>query len=273
MNKDQLNTCENYLAKYRFKGSSMGIVLGTGLGKLIDSIEIKHIVPYSSIPHFPTSTVESHSGNLIFGMLSGINVIAMQGRFHLYEGYSAQEVSFPIRVLKKLGVNHLFISNAAGGINLDYKKGDLMILKDQINLQGQSPVINNDISSGNRFPDMSSPFSKELIDLICDQSKNMSLVLHSGIYASVPGPHLETRAEYRFLKIIGADAVGMSTVPEVIVCNQIGLPCVCISVITDICNPDDLAYVNIQDILEAAAIGERKLIELLERVISIIPQP
>jgi purine-nucleoside phosphorylase len=258
----------SYLKKQGITDPVVGIVLGTGLGKLVDSIRIEKSISYSDIPNFPISTIESHKGNLIYGMLGGKKVIAMQGRFHLYEGYSLAEITFPIRILKFLGIQNLLISNASGAINPTYKKGELLLIEDHINLQGGSPLAEKGIEVfGPRFVDMVAPYSKTLNEQLKHIAETENILLFEGVYAAVVGPQLETRAEYRYLKIIGADAVGMSTVPEVIVSNQMGIPCVAVSVLTDVCDPDNLQPINIPEIMELAAKAEPKLNTLFTKLI------
>ncbi len=247
----------------------VGIVLGTGLGGLVKEIAIEHSIMYSSIPNFPISTLEFHSGKLIFGTLKGKKVVAMQGRLHYYEGYSMQQITFPIRVLKALGIKHLFVSNAAGSLNAEFKKGDLMIISDHINLQPESPLRGlNDSELGPRFPDMSQPYQKSLIEAGLQIAKSENITCHKGIYVAVTGPNLETKAEYKYLRIIGGDAVGMSTVPEVIVANHMGLPVFAISVLTDEGFPEDLQPFNLEEILATAAIAEPKMTNILSQLIS-----
>ncbi len=250
----------DFLRPYTQGEGATGIVLGTGLGALVSHIEVAHSIPYSEIPNFPTATVEFHKGALIFGKIGGKPVIAMQGRFHFYEGYTMQEITFPIRVMKALGCNRLLLSNAAGGINKDFKKGDLVLLDDHINLQTDNPLRGlNDPAFGQRFVDMSAPYNSALMQQLQATASEQGSPLKSGVYASVIGPNLETRAEYRFLRIIGADMVGMSTVPEVIVANQVGLPCAAISVITDECDPDNLKPVDIAEIIAVAGKADEAL--------------
>jgi len=245
-----------------------GIVLGTGLGKLVSQIDIEVEIDYAEIPHFPVSTVESHKGRLIYGNLQGHKVLAMQGRFHIYEGYSLQQVTLPIRVMKLLGIKWLLLSNAAGAINKTYEKGDLMLLNDHINLLPANPLTGANIAElGPRFPDMSCPYSPFISTLMESAATKLEITLHKGVYAVVPGPNLETRAEYRYLGMIGADVVGMSTVPEVIVANHMNLPCAAVSVITDLCDPDNLLPARLEDILETAGKAEIKLIRLFNEVI------
>lgn len=249
----------------------VGIILGTGLGRLAESIEAEVKVPYQEIPFFPVSTVESHQGQLIYGTLEGKKVVAMQGRFHYYEGYSAAEITFPVRVMKFLGIENLLISNAAGTVNPYFKKGSLMLIDDHINMIPDNPLRGiNDERFGPRFPDMSQPYSKKLNNMLKEIASDLSINLHEGVYTPVAGPNLETRAEYRYLRKIGSDAVGMSTAPEVIVANHMGLPCCAISVLTDECDPDNLKPVSIAEILEIAAEAEKDLtkiyLELVRRI-------
>nr|WP_121269340.1 purine-nucleoside phosphorylase [Pedobacter schmidteae] len=247
----------------------IGIVLGTGLGGLVNEMEIEHSLMYSNIPNFPISTLEFHSGKLIFGTLKGKKVIAMQGRLHFYEGYSMQQITFPIRAMKALGIHCLFVSNAAGSLNPDFKKGDLMIINDHINLQPESPLRgHNDADMGPRFPDMSQPYSSKLIDKAMEIAKKESINCHQGVYVSVTGPNLETRAEYKYLRIIGGDAVGMSTVPEVIVANHMSVPVFAISVLTDEGFTEVLAPVSLEEILETAKAAEPNMTKILSQLIS-----
>ena len=258
----------NFLEDNGITKPEIGIILGTGLGKLVDTINIDISVEYDQIPNFPVSTVEFHKGKLIYGKMNGKQVLAMQGRFHFYEGYSMQEITFPIRVMKELGVKYLLISNACGAMNLDFKKGSLMLIDDHINLLGDGPLIGqNHNNLGPRFPDMSQPYSKFLNEKLERIARDQNITLHKGVYVAVAGPNLETRAEYRFLRGIGADVVGMSTVPEAIVANHAGLPCAAVSVITDECDPDNLHPVDIKDILETAAKAELDLIRLFSELI------
>ncbi|MFQ5568887.1 MAG: purine-nucleoside phosphorylase [Rhodothermales bacterium] len=251
----------------------LGIILGTGLGKLAEEIDVQTSIPYDDLPHFPLSTVESHHGRLLFGHLGGVPVVAMQGRFHLYEGYSAQQVTFPVRVLAALGVKTLVISNAAGGMNPHYRRGDLMLISDHINLQGFNPLVGPNIDAwGPRFPDMSEPYDVELRRLAEQKALDLGIKLHQGVYVAVLGPNLETRAEYRFLRAIGADVVGMSTVPEVIVARHMGLRAMAISVITDECFPDALEPVTLEEVLAAAAEAEPKLTVITKAVVEALGQ-
>lgn len=247
----------------------VGIVLGTGLGQLVEQMEISHRIDYTDIPHFVSATLESHAGKLIFGTLAGKQVVVMNGRFHMYEGYHFNEVTYGVRVIKALGAKQLLISNAAGAINLNFNKGELMLIDDHINLQGGSPLaFKNAKEFGNIFVDMSAPYHQKMNEQLEQIAKNKGINLHKGVYASVVGPQLETRAEYKYLKIIGADAVGMSTVPEVIVANQIELPCVAVSVLTDECDPENLKPIDIPEIFAMAAKAEPQLITLFKELIS-----
>jgi len=250
--------------------AQFGIILGTGLGGLVNEIEIEHSIEYKVIPHFPLSTVESHTGRLIFGLLGGKKVVAMQGRFHYYEGYSMLQVTFPVRVLKLLGIEQLFISNAAGGLNPTQEKGDLMIIKDHINLHYENPLRGENIEEfGPRFPDMFECYAPALIEKGLSIAKENNIRCAAGIYAGVPGPNLETKAEYVYLNRIGADAVGMSTIPEVIVAVHMQLPVFAVSVITDICFPPErLQAVDIPEILAVAGQAEPKMTFLLKELIT-----
>jgi purine-nucleoside phosphorylase len=249
-----------------------GIILGTGLGGLAKEIQQERAVEYEDIPHFPISTVESHHGRLIFGSLAGKSVVAMQGRFHYYEGYTLQQVTFPVRVMKLLGVDTLLISNAAGGMNPQFSRGSLMIITDHINLLGDNPLVGpNDDTLGPRFPDMSEPYSKELITLADDVALDLKIRTERGVFVAVPGPNLETRAEYRFLRLIGADAVGMSTVPENIVANHMGMTVLGISIITDECFPDALQPANVDEIIAVAMAAEPKLTAVMKGVVERLP--
>lgn len=270
MNIETIKETLDFLKQKGFQNPEIGIVLGTGLGQLVQHINIEREVDYSDIPNFPVSTVEFHSGKLIFGSLENKKVVVMQGRFHLYEGYSLQDVTFPIRILKALGIQMLLISNAAGAINLSFKKGDLMLIDDHINLQGGSPLAFKNVSDfGERFTDMCEPYDVVMKKAILEIADEQNIILHKGVYAAVVGPQLESKAEYRYLKIIGADAVGMSTVPEVIVANHLSLPVIAVSVLTDECNPDDLKPVNIAEIIACASQAEPKMITLFRELIKI----
>jgi len=266
--KDRLEKTVNYLEEKGFKTPEIGVILGTGLGQLIDQIDIQKEISYNHIPHFPTATVEFHQGKFIFGNLGGKKVVVMQGRFHFYEGYSLQDITYPVRIMKELGIQKLLVSNAAGAINKSYKKGDLMLIDDHINLQGGSPLAFKGVSQfGERFVDMSAPYDKDMNTRLKNIAEQNNIKLHEGVYASVVGPQLETRAEYRYLGTIGADAVGMSTVPEIIVANHLNLPVSAISVLTDECDPDNLQPVNVEDIIAVANTAEPKLVKLFSSLI------
>ncbi|MCX2838137.1 purine-nucleoside phosphorylase [Salinimicrobium sp. MT39] len=267
MLKDLEHTTE-FLEARGFDKPEIGIILGTGLGKLIDELEIISEVSYNHIPGFPTATVEFHKGKLIFGKLDDKKVVVMQGRFHIYEGYSMWDVTFPVRVMKRLGIKKLLISNAAGSLNPEFKKGEIMLIDDHINLQGGSPLAFRGVEQlGTRFTDMSAPYDQQSGRIMQEIAKEHGFPLHKGVYAAVVGPQLETRAEYRYLRTIGADAVGMSTVPEVIVANHLKIPIAAVSVLTDEGNPDDLKPVNIQDIIETAGNAEPMMITLFRELI------
>lgn len=266
---DHFFTARDYLIEQGIIKPEICVVLGTGLHQLINYVAIKQTIPYTSIPGFPVSTVEYHKGNLIYGTMGNKNVLIMQGRFHAYEGYTMQQIVFPIRVMKLLGVQKLFLSNAAGGINLTFKKGDLVFVDDHINLLNGNPLSGNNYEElGSRFPDMSEPYAPDLKELLQKKAMELGIEVKKGVYAAVHGPNLETKAEYRYLKIIGADMVGMSTVPEVIAANHMQLPCVAVSVITDECDPDNLKPVNIAEIIEVAEKADKQLSKLFYETVT-----
>ena len=268
LSKKQLTDSVDYLKSHGFEAPEVGIVLGTGLGQLVDHIENQKVAHYNNIPSFPLATVEFHTGKLIYGDLGGKKVVVMQGRFHLYEGYDFIDITYPIRVMHALGIKNLLVSNAAGAINLDMKKGDMMLLDDHINLQGGSPLAFKHVSDfGERFVDMSAPYDANLNNKLKAIASSQNITLHTGVYASVVGPQLETRAEYRMLKIMGADAVGMSTVPEIIIANHLGLPVAAVSVLTDECNPENLKPVDIPEIIAVAGQAEPKMVALFKALI------
>lgn len=247
-----------------------GIILGTGLGKLVDEIEITSSLMYSNIPNFPISTVEFHSGKLIFGTLNGRKVVAMQGRLHYYEGYTMDEITFPVVVMKALGIKKLFVSNASGSLNPSILKGDIGIIDDHINLLPDNPLRGpNDADLGPRFPDMSEPYSRDMVDQALDIAHRLDYRVHKVVYVSTAGPNLETRAEYRYMRIIGGDIVGMSTVPEVIVANHMNLPVFAISVITDEGFHSDLKQVSLKDIVDVATSAEPKMTKILKELIAV----
>ncbi|MCW8898495.1 MAG: purine-nucleoside phosphorylase [Flavobacteriales bacterium] len=267
--ENQLKETLNFIKGQGVENATVGIILGTGLGGLVEKIEIIKEISYDKIPHFPVSTVESHVGKLIYGKIDGKTVIAMQGRFHYYEGYDMKQIAYPVKVLKNLGVKFLLISNAAGTVNLAFKKSELMLITDHINMFPSNPLIGkNNNEEGPRFPDMSCAYNKKLNKLIEEIAQEKNITLRKGVYVSVSGPNLETRAEYKMLKLLGADAVGMSTVPEVIAANHLGLPCCAISVLTDECDPENLAPVALKEILAAAAIAEPQLTALYAALIN-----
>jgi purine-nucleoside phosphorylase len=246
----------------------VGLVLGTGLGALAEEIEAEAIIPYPEIPHFPRSTVESHKGQLVCGTLAGQSLMAMEGRFHLYEGYTAAQVTFPIRVMKEMGCRYLIVSNACGGLNPLYRKGDIMVIDDHINLLGHNPLIGpNDERLGPRFPDMIEPYDRALQALALHAALDANIAVQRGVYVAVTGPNLETRAEYRFLRLIGADVVGMSTIPEVIVAVHCGLRTLGFSIVTDMCLPDALQPVSIEEIIAVANEAEVRLRTIVRGVL------
>ena len=245
-----------------------GIILGTGLGALADMIDVESTIPYDDLPGFPTPTVESHSGRLVLGSLGGTPVVAMQGRFHRYEGYTLQEITFPVRVLRRLGADTLVVSNVSGGMNPLWSVGELVLIDDHINLLGDSPLVGpNADAFGPRFPDMSEPYDRALQEMALEEALELGIRLNRGVYVAVPGPQLETRAEYRMLRTLGADVVGMSTVPEVIVARHMEMRVLGLSIITDACLPDALEPVDVSAILAAAAEAEPHLTRLIERVV------
>jgi len=248
----------------------IGIILGTGLGSLVNDIDVEFTVAYTDIPHFPIATVEFHSGKLFFGTLSGKKVICMQGRFHYYEGYTMQQVVFPVRVMKLLGIHTLMVSNAAGGMNSLYKLSELMIIKDHISLfLPNNPLVGKNFDElGDRFPDMCDPYDPALVAMALGIAREHEINVHAGVYVSVPGPHLETRSEYRLLRMLGADAVGMSTVPEIIAARQMNLRCFGLSVITDMGIPETLEKAEISKIIQAAEAAEPKMTLLIREMIA-----
>lgn len=248
---------------------TIGIILGTGLGGLVKEINVIDEISYDQIPHFPVSTVESHSGKLIFGELGGKKVVAMQGRFHFYEGYDMKQVTFPVRVMKLLGIQRLFVSNASGGVNPDFEVGEIMIMDDHINLFPAHPLIGKNIDElGPRFPDMSVPYDPEMISLAKLIAEENHIRVSVGTYAGLTGPTLETPAEYSYVRAIGADAVGMSTVPEVIVARHMSIPCFAISIITDLGVPGKIKEVSVQDVIEVASRQEPKMTLIMRELIA-----
>jgi len=266
---DQIDEAVRFLKDAGMDQPRVGVILGTGLGNtFVGHLEIEKEISYGEIPHFPESTVEFHHGKLLYGTLAGKKVMAMQGRFHYYEGYSLQQVTFPVRVMKKLGITCLLVSNAAGNMNTSWSKGDLMLIDDHINLLPDNPLRGvNDNRLGPRYPDMSAPYDPALNELAEMVARDKDIALRKGVYVAVMGPNLETRAEYRFLRMIGADAVGMSTVPEVIVATHMSLPVMAISVLTDDCDPDNLEPANIEEIIRIAGESEKPLTNLIIGII------
>jgi purine-nucleoside phosphorylase len=265
---EQIQEAKEFIQSRWAGRPSIGIILGTGLGGLGEDIETEVRLLYEEVPHFPQPTVKSHAGRFVCGRLSGKTVVAMEGRFHYYEGYSLQQITLPVRVLRALGCEVLIVSNACGGMNPQFAKGDLMVIEDHINLLGDNPLIGkNDDRLGPRFPDMCWAYDRDLMALTRRVALEEKIVCHKGVFVAVTGPNLETRAEYRFLRGIGADVVGMSTVPEVIVGVHCGLRNLGLSVITDMCLPDALAPVSLEEILETANAAEKKLRILVRRVV------
>lgn len=265
---DQIQESTQYIRSCWAGKPRIGIILGTGLGGLTQEIATEATLSYEAIPHFPVSTVESHTGRLVCGRLAGQTVVAMEGRFHMYEGYSLKQITLPVRVMKALGCEILIVSNACGGMNSQFAKGDIMIIEDHINLLGDNPLIGkNDVRLGPRFPDMCWPYDRELIALAQAVALEEKIACHKGVFVAVPGPNLETRAEYRFLRAAGADVVGMSTVPEVIVAVHSGLRSLGFSIVTDMCLADALEPSSVPDIIATANAAEKKLRMLVRGVI------
>ncbi len=256
----------------QYRGEThIGIILGTGLGGLVKEIDIKKTVSYADIPHFPVSTVEGHQGRLIFGLLNGIEIIAMQGRFHYYEGYTMQQVTFPVRVMQKMGVDHLLVSNASGGLNPDFKVGDIMVITDHINLFGDNPLLGKNYDElGPRFPDMSAPYNHGLIKKAFETAANLHIKLQKGVYVGTSGPTFETPAEYKYFRIIGGDAVGMSTVPEVIVARHMGVTCFGISIITDSGVPGQIVEISHEEVQKVAATAEPNMTRVITGLVKLI---
>ncbi len=265
---EQIKSTAAYIKSKISIEPEIGIILGTGLGGLVEEIKIKHTIDYKDIPNFPVSTVEGHSGKLIFGELGGKNVVAMQGRFHFYEGYSMQQVTFPVRVMKLLGIQKLFVSNAAGGVNSNFEIGELMIINDHINFFPSNPLIGKNIPElGPRFPDMSDAYDRTIIEKAKAIAARNNIRVMEGIYLGLSGPTFETPAEYKMVKILGADAVGMSTVPEVIIARHMKIPCFAMSIITDLGVEGKIVQVTHQDVQEAAAKSEKKMTIIMKELI------
>jgi len=265
---DQVSEATASIQQLFSKTPKQGLVLGTGLGGLAEQIKTEAIIPYGEIPHFPESTVESHAGQLVCGTLQGVPIVAMEGRFHYYEGYSMQQVTFPVRVMKALGVEAMIITNAAGGMNPEYQLGDIMLIEDHICFMDDNPLRGvNDDRLGPRYPDMFAPYDHKMITVAEQTAHELSISTHQGVLVAVSGPNLETRAEYRMLRYLGADCVTMSTVPEVIVAVHAGIRVLGMSVVTDLCTPEALEPVDIEKILEVAALGGEKLARLIPAVV------
>ena len=261
------DACERIRGEFD-KTPKVGIILGTGLGDIVDQLEVEATIEYGDIPHFPTSTATSHRGRLVCGQLAGVPVVAMEGRFHLYEGYPLKQITLPVRVFKELGVELLIVSNACGGLNPYFQAGDIMVIEDHINLLGDSPLCGSNLDEfGPRFPNMVRPYDPDMAARALEIAKEDGTRIHVGVYIGVKGPNLETRAEYRYLRIIGGDVVGMSTVPEVIVARHMGLKTFAISVVTDIGDPDDLAEVTLDEMIEIAGVAEPKLTRIFAQLI------
>ncbi|MDF2435713.1 MAG: purine nucleoside phosphorylase inosine and guanosine-specific [Bacteroidota bacterium] len=264
---EQIKSTATYIQSKIGFAPEIGIILGTGLGGLVKEINIQHTIPYEEIPNFPVSTVEGHSGKLIFGELGGKKVVAMQGRFHFYEGYNMQQVTYPVRVMKFLGIEKLFVSNASGGVNSAFEIGDLMIINDHINFFPSHPLTGKNIAElGPRFPDMSEAYSKELITKAKKVAAANKIKVQEGVYLGLSGPTFETPAEYRMVKILGADAVGMSTVPEVIVARHMGIPCFAISIITDLGVEGKIVEVTHEEVQHVASLAEKKMTLIMKEL-------
>jgi len=266
--KEKINQALGKIREYTDNQPKIGIILGTGLGGVVDKVSIKQKISYTEVPHFPLSTVETHAGNLLFANENGNDLVIMQGRTHFYEGYTMKEITFPIYVMKALGVKYLMVSNTAGSVNPYIPRKSIMLIDDHINLLGDNPLIGkNDPSFGPRFPDMSQPYSRRLMNLAEEIALEEKIKIYRGVYAAMTGPSIETRAEYRMLRAIGADVVGMSTVPECIVANYLGMEVFGASIITDECNPDALVPLTLEEILDAAKAVEPSLVKLILKLI------
>ena len=265
----KIEEAASYIRQHGISNPEIGIILGTGLGNLVKEVKVEITLDYENIPHFPVSTVETHMGKLMYGELSGKKVLIMNGRFHYYEGYSLQEITFPVRVMKMLGIDHLLVSNAAGAINLNMQKASLMIIDDHINMLPGNPLVGKNIDElGPRFPDMSCPYDSSMIATMEQIVKENNLKVNKGVYVAWIGPSLETRAEYRFIKVMGADAVGMSTVPEVIVAHHMSMKVAAVSVITDLCDPDNIEPADINEIIANAGRAEKDLVLLFKNLVA-----
>lgn len=265
---EKINETARFLMGIQKTNPQIGIILGTGLGGLVKEIDIEKTIPYEDIPNFPVSTVEGHNGQLIFGKINGKPVMAMQGRFHYYEGYTMKEVTFPVRVMKQMGIKFLVVSNASGGLNPDFKVGDIMLIEDHINMFGDNPLIGKNIAElGPRFPDMSQPYSHELIARAKDIAYKNDIYLKQGVYVGTAGPTFETPAEYKFFRIIGGDTVGMSTVPEVIVARHMDMTCFGVSIITDSGVPGQIVEISHEEVQKVAAAAEPKMTKVIAELI------
>ena len=265
---DKIEEAKSYIQSQWQGAPKAGIILGTGLGSLVDAMEVEAKIDYADIPNFPQSTATSHQGNLVCGNLNGLPVMAMQGRLHMYEGYPLKEITLPVRVMKAMGADLLVVSNACGGLNPYYQCGDIMLIEDQINLMGDNPLIGiNDDRLGERFPDMCEPYTQSLVDRALQIAREENIIAHKGVFVAVAGPNLETRAEYRMLRTMGADVVGMSTVPEVIVAVHSKMRVVGFSIVTDMCLPDALKPANVEEIIAVANDAEPRLTKLVTRVL------
>lgn len=264
---EQIKDTAAYISEKVSFNPQIGIILGTGLGGMINEIEINHTLEYKNIPNFPVSTVEGHSGKLIFGLLNGVKVVAMQGRFHYYEGYSANEIIFPVRVLKQLNISHLFVSNASGGVNPEFEIGDLMIINDHINLIPNPLIGKHAPEYGERFVDMSKAYDKNLINKALEIAHKENIDIKQGVYTAVTGPTYETPAEYKYFRVIGSDTVGMSTVPEIIAAHQMGIKCFAISIITDLGVPDKIVEISHKEVQDVAAKAEKKMTRLIKQMV------
>lgn len=268
---EQIKSTAAYIQSKISFSPEVGIILGTGLGGLVKEINIKHTIPYEEIPNFPVSTVEGHSGKLILGELGGKNVVAMQGRFHYYEGYTMQQVTFPVRVMKLLGIKKLFVSNASGGVNPTFEIGDLMIQTDHINFFPSNPLIGKNIKElGPRFPDMSEAYDKTIIAKAKQVASANNIKVQEGIYLGLSGPTFETPAEYHMVRVLGADAVGMSTVPEVIVARHMDIPCFAMSIITDLGVPGKIVEVTHEEVQQVAALAEKKMTLIMKELMKVL---
>ncbi len=266
---DKIRDAQEVIKRHWDRTPTVAVVLGTGLGGLVDDIEVEAAIPYGEIPHFPQSTATSHRGRLVCGTMGGVPLVAMEGRFHMYEGYPLKQITLPIRVFRSLGAELLVLSNACGGLNPYFRSGDIMVIEDQINLMGDNPLIGiNDDRLGPRFPDMSEPYNQQWIDRVIAIARQHQIEAHKGVFVAVAGPNLETRAEYRFLRMIGADVVGMSTVPETIVAVHCGLKVIGLSVVTDMCLPDALKPANVEEIIRVANEAEPRLRQLVRGIVA-----